>query len=82
MKLLMDLLAGISEYEQLLGALDAGASPAAVAGLAPAQRAYFAAGLWLDTGRPVVLLCADDAEVERMAADLKALTGQIGRAHV
>ena len=31
MKLLMDLLAGISEYEQLLGALDAGASPAAVA---------------------------------------------------
>ena len=76
MKLLMDLLAGISEYEQLLGALDAGASPAAVAGLAPAQRAYFAAGLWRDTGRPVVLLCADDAEVERMAADLKALTGQ------
>ncbi len=76
MKLLMDLLAGISEYEQLLGALDAGASPAAVAGLAPAQRAYFAAGLWRDTGRPVVLLCADDAEVERMAADLKALTAQ------
>ena len=76
MKLLMDLLAGISEYEQLLGALDAGASPAAVAGLAPAQRAYFAAGLWRDTGRPVVLLCADVAEVERMAADLKALTGQ------
>ena len=30
MKLLMDLLAGISEYEQLLGALDAGASPAGV----------------------------------------------------
>ena len=76
MKLLLSALQGIPEFQQLLTALDSGRSPAAVSGLSPTHRAYFAAGLRQETGRPVVLLCADEAECERMAADLKALTGE------
>ena len=76
MKLLLSALQGVPEFHQLLTALDQGRSPAAVSGLSPVHRAYFAAGLWQETARPVVLLCADDAEGERMAADLRALTGE------
>ena len=76
MKLLLSALQGIPEFQQLLTALDSGRSPAAVSGLSPTHRAYFAAGLRQETGRPVVLLCADEAECERMTADLKALTGE------
>ena len=76
MKLLLSALQNISEFQQLQEALDAGRSPAAVSGLSPTHRAYFAAGLRQATGRPVVLLCADEAECERMAADLTALTGE------
>ena len=74
MKRITDFLSAIPEYGQLLTALDNGLSPAAVSGLSPVHRAFFAAGLQQQTGRSVVLLCADDAEVERMAADLRGLS--------
>lgn len=75
MKRLTQYLKEIAEFEQLAVALDSGRSPVAVSGLSSVHRAYFAAGLGEQTEGTVVLLCADEAEGERLAADLRALTG-------
>ena len=46
-----------------------------VAGLSPVHRAHFAAGLLTRLDSPVVLVCADEGECVRLAADVTALTG-------
>lgn len=76
MKRILDYLGQIGEFEQLTAALDGGRSPAAVSGLSSVHRAYFAAGLQGRTDCPVVLLCADESEGERLVSDLRALTGE------
>ena len=76
MNQLLTALPQLPEFQQLTAALDNGISPVAVSGLSPIHRACFAAALWRQSERPVVLFCADDAECQRMAADLKALTGE------
>ncbi len=76
MRQLLSLLRSIPEFNDLLTALDSGRSPAALSGLSPTHRAFFAAGLHVETSRPVVLLCADDADCQRFAADLTSLTGK------
>ena len=76
MKQLLTALRQLEEYRALLGAVDGGGCPAAVSGLSPVHRAYVAAGLKEDSGRPLVMLCADEGECSRMAADLRGLTGQ------
>jgi transcription-repair coupling factor (superfamily II helicase) len=73
---LLFALSRLPEFQQLAAALDNGLSPAAVSGLSPVHRAYFAAALRRQSGRPVALLCADESECQRMASDLKALTGE------
>ncbi|MFQ8758938.1 MAG: hypothetical protein ACLSAF_05305 [Intestinimonas sp.] len=40
--------------------------PRPSAGLAAVHRAHFAAGIRANTGRPVVLLCADETEAARL----------------
>lgn len=75
MKLLTSILQQVPEYRRLLAALENGACPAAVPGLAAIHRAHVAAGIYQDTGRPVVLLCADESEGNRLAKALEALTG-------
>ena len=79
MKLLTQILSGVPEFPRLLAALDSGGCPAAVSGLSAVHRAHFAAGIWQQTGRPVVLLCADETEAHRLAEDLTAFTGQAVR---
>ena len=74
MKLLTYTLNDLPEFKQLLSAIDGGACPAAVSGLAAVHRAHFAAALGLVTGRPTVVVCADEGEAGRMARDLSALT--------
>ena len=76
MEILRSVLRELPEFQQLLAALDSGQSPAAVSGLAAVHRAHFAAGVYARTGRPVVLVCADEGEGERLARDLESLTGQ------
>ncbi|MBO5035313.1 MAG: DEAD/DEAH box helicase, partial [Oscillospiraceae bacterium] len=76
MKRLLDFLNQIPEFEQLAAALDSGRSPVALSGSSTVHRAYFAAGLRARMGTPVVLLCADEAEGEKLRADLRALTGE------
>ena len=47
-----------------------------VTGLSPVQRAAVAAAAAEQTGRPLLMLCADEQECARQAADLRALTGE------
>ncbi len=76
MKLLLSALSAVPEFRSLLAALDGGACPAAVSGLSPVHRAHMSAAVREATGRPVAVLCADDAECRRMAADLRAFSGE------
>ena len=75
MKLLLDILKEVPEYLRLEAALESGRSPVEVSGLSPVHRAHFAAGLLSRLKAPVVLVCADEAECTRLAADVEALTG-------
>ena len=76
MQLLTAALSRLPEFQQLLTALEGGRCPAALSGAAAIHRAHIAAGLALKTGRPVVVVCADESEGERMARDLAALSGK------
>ena len=66
----------LPELNELVSAIEAGRSPAALSGVAAIHRAHIAAGIGLDTGRPVVLVCADEGEGERLAKDVAAFTGK------
>lgn len=76
MKLLLNILDQVPEFARLTADLDSGRSPVEVAGLSPVHRAHFAAGLMDRLGCPVVLVCADEGECARLAADVTALTGE------
>ncbi|MCI8916582.1 MAG: transcription-repair coupling factor [Oscillospiraceae bacterium] len=75
MKQLLNILDTVPEFARLAANLDSGRSPVEVAGLSPVHRAHFAAGLLDRLGAPVVLVCADEGECTRLAADVTALTG-------
>ncbi|MFQ9600779.1 MAG: transcription-repair coupling factor [Flavonifractor plautii] len=77
MKPLLSALNDIPEYRSLLAAIDNGACPAAFSGLSAVHRAHFAAGIRQELNRPVVVVCADEGEAERMARDLAALSGEV-----
>ena len=74
--LLPSFLTRHPDYARLLEALERGRSPLALSGLSAVHRAHLAAGLQQSTGRPLVLVCADEAEARRMSGDLCAFTGQ------
>ena len=76
MQLLVQALKNLPELQQLLAAIDSGACPAAFSGLLPVHRAYVAAAVRRETGRPIVVLCADEEEGQRLERDLAALTGE------
>ena len=76
MKMLLNILDAVPEFTRLTANLEAGRSPVEVAGLSPVHRAHFAAGLLERLDCPVVLVCADEGECARLAADVTALTGE------
>ena len=73
---LTHLLSRLPDYERLLEALNQKKSPLALSGLAHVHRAHLAAALHRTTGRPLVLVCADDGEARRMADDLAVFLGK------
>ena len=75
MKALNDLVAHLPEVRELRESIDAGRCPVAVSGLSGVHRAIVAAALREELQRPVLMLCADEGECKRMAADLSALCG-------
>ena len=76
MQLLTQVLRELPEVRKLLAAIEEGGCPAGFSGLSPVLRAYIAAAVRRETGRSVVLLCADETEGERLSRDLRALTGE------
>ncbi len=76
MKKLMSALEELAEVRALAAAVDGGACPVAFTGLGPVHRAQVAASLRQSQGRPIVLITADDAECDRQAKELAALTGE------
>ena len=73
MNRLIQITAEESAIAATRAALEKGRSPALITGLAPVHRALAAAALVTDSGRPVVVICADDTEAGRMASDLRGL---------
>lgn len=55
---------------------ESGRLPALVSGLSAVHRAHFIAALGARTGRPVAVICPDDAAAEALAGDLLAFTGE------
>ena len=68
MQALLHILDQVPQFQQLLEALEAGSSPAALSGLAAVHRAHFAAGLRRRLDCPVVMVCADEEEGRRLAS--------------
>ena len=76
MKLLNQILPRLPEYQELVAQLDAGRSPVEVSGLSGVHRAHLAAALREQMDCPVVLICPDENEGKRLAADLRSLAGE------
>ncbi len=62
-----------SDFKQLINRIDGGGCPLVYSGLSEVHKAHAAAAIRRITGRPVCLVCADEAEAERQRADLAAL---------
>ena len=69
-------LQGLKEFEDLAEAVNIGRCPVAAGGLSPVHKAHIAAALSRATGRPLFVLCADDLEARRTAADLSTFLGE------
>ena len=76
MKTLLSVLNQVPEFRELLADIDNGRCPLAVTGLSPIHRAHAAAAIHALQDRPAAVICADDTEAKRMAADVSAFTGQ------
>ena len=75
MEQLLSLLKTIPEYNGILAAIADGI-PAAVTGIGQINRSHILAGLYHDTGRPMVLLCQDDMAARRLQEELKCFLGE------
>ena len=69
-------VAGLPELRELMEIFRFGTGPAAVSGVSGVHRAMLGAALHQETKRPLAVLCPDEQEARRMAADLAALTGE------
>ena len=76
MNKLNEALAALPEVRELLLSLDAGTSPIAVSGLSGVHRAQLTAAVRHKTQRPLLIVCADENEANRMAGDLHELLGE------
>ena len=73
---LMRALWQMPELQEIWNHIETGETPVTVTGLSPVHRAQLAAALRLRSGRPLLMLCSDEREVQRQAADLACLTGE------
>ena len=76
MRELNRLMMALPELGELEEIIRFGTGPAAVSGVSGVHRAMLGAALYERTKRPLAVLCADEQEARRMAADLTALTGE------
>ena len=76
MEQLLQTLLRIPEAGALAAAVEGGGCPAAVTGLGGVHRAQLAAALAAESGRGLVMVCADETEAGRLAGDLEVLLGE------
>ena len=72
---LLEKLLTLPELRELAAEVHKTRCCAAVTGLSPVHRAMVAAALAEETKRPLLLLCADEKECTRQAADVQVLLG-------
>ena len=72
---MLSALFHIPEAESLAEAVEHGGCPAAITGLANVHRAQLAAALSVRAKRPLVMICSDESEANRLAEDLRVLLG-------
>ena len=75
MEKLIGALREIPEAAELLHCAENGGCPAAMTGLGPVHRAHICAALLAQEKRPLLVVCSDEGEARRMAADLQNFTG-------
>ncbi|MBQ9968517.1 MAG: transcription-repair coupling factor [Oscillospiraceae bacterium] len=75
MELLLSALKSLPEYEKLLELVSEGKT-AALSGVGGLVRAHFAAALFRDCDRPMVLICQDETAAQRMQEELAAFLGK------
>ena len=75
MQQLIHALKNIPEYVSMLETLGKNRS-AAITGIGQINRSHLIAGLYRDTGRPIVVLCQDDMAAKRLQAELQAFLGE------
>ena len=76
MKLLVNQIFENKEAAALPGLLESVGLPALVSGLSAVHRANLAAGLRLQSGAPLFVLCPDDTTAENFANDLRSMLGE------
>ena len=72
---LLQKLLTLPQLRELTEAITGRERCAAVTGLSPVHRAMLAAAVAESTSRPLLVLCADEKEAARQAADLRVLLG-------
>ena len=70
---ILQKLSTLPQLRELTAALSGRERCAAVTGLSPVHRALLSAAVAAETRRPLLLLCADEKECARQAADLQVL---------
>ncbi len=76
MEQLRNLLKTIPEYAMAVGALRHHEN-VAITGIGQINRSHMIAGLYQDSGKPVVVICQDDMAAKRLQEELKCFTGQL-----
>ena len=66
-------LMGEKGFQELMQRIEYGGCPAVYSGLSPIHKSHAAAALRRESGRPVVIICPDELEAERMRGDLETL---------
>ena len=76
MEQLRNLLKTIPEYAMAVDALRRHEN-VAITGIGQINRSHMIAGLYQDSGKPVVVICQDDMAAKRLQEELKCFTGQL-----
>ncbi len=66
-------LMGEKGFKELMQRVEYGGCPAVYSGLSPIHKSHVAAALRRESGRPLVLICPDELEAERIRGDLETL---------
>jgi transcription-repair coupling factor (superfamily II helicase) len=76
MHILFEQILNNREAAALPGMLESGGLPALISGLSSVHRACLAAALKERPGRPLIVICPDEAACESLARDLPAMLGE------